>query len=161
MTGCRSDVYHILYNIHNEEREERTMRERFEALMRQAVEPEIHSKILLRAAELVAMGWTTGAGARNERVRGTSPVAISWCLTGAVLRALFEVVGIDGYQGRDACLRDSVNFWWTLMKPVHRALAERGFRDHIVEWNDRWCGGPVEAEALLREAAATVSDARP
>jgi len=143
---------------------ERTMSERFDDLMRQAVEPEIHSKILLRAAELVAMGWTTGGGARSEgdeRVRGTSPVAISWCLTGAVLRALFEIVGIDGYQGRNASIRDSVNFWWTLMKPVHRALAKRGFRDHIVEWNDRWCGGPDEAETLLREAAATVSDARP
>src|ERR1700730_4855792 len=140
------------------------MSETFEDLMRQAVEPEIHSKILLRAADLVAMGWTTGAGARNERderVRGTSPVAISWCLTGAVFRALFEIVGIDGYQGRNACIRDSVNFWWALMKPVHRALAERGFRDHIVEWNDRWCGEPAEAEAVLREAAACVSDPRP
>jgi hypothetical protein len=140
------------------------MRNRFEDLMRQAVEPEMHSKILLRAAELVAMGWTTGAGARNERderVQGTSPVAISWCLTGAVLRALFEIVGIDGYQGRKACIRDSVNFWWALMKPVHRALAARGCRDHIVQWNDRWCGGPAEAEAVLREAAACVSDPQP
>ena len=140
------------------------MNERFEGLMRQAVEPEIHSKILLRAAELVAMGWTTGVGARNEgdeRVRGTSPVAISWCLTGAVFRALFEIVGIDSYQGRNACIRDSVNFWWALMKPIHQALAQRGFRDHVVAWNDRWCEGPDEAEALLREAAATVSDPRP
>ena len=140
------------------------MRKRFEDLMRQAVEPEMHSKILLRAAELVAMGWTTGAGARNERderVQGTSPVAVSWCLTGAVLRALFEIVGIDGYQGREACIRDSVNFWWDLMKPVHQALAGLGCRDHIVEWNDRWCGGAAEAEAVLREAAACLSDPRP
>ena len=137
------------------------MSERFEDLMRQVVEPTIHSKILLRAAELVAMGWTTGAGARNERaerVRGTSPVAVSWCLTGAVFRALFEIVG---YQGRKACIQDSVNFWWALMKPVHQALAGRGCRDHIVEWNDRSCGGPAEAEALLREAAACVSDPQP
>jgi hypothetical protein len=137
------------------------MRKRFEDLMRQAVEPEMHSKILLRAAELVAMGWTTGAGARNERVQGTSPVAVSWCLTGAVLRALFEIVGIDGYQGREACIRDSVNFWWALMKPVHQALAGLGCRDYIVEWNDRWCGGPAEAEAVLREAAACLCDPRP
>ena len=140
------------------------MNEDFKTLMRQAVEPEMHSKILLRAAELVAMGWTTGAGARNERaerVPGTSPTAISWCLTGAVFRALFEIVGIDGYQGRKACIRDSVNFWWALMKPVHQALAGRGCRDHIVEWNDHSCGGPAEAEALLREAAACVSDPQP
>lgn len=140
------------------------MRKTSRDLMRQAVEPDMHSKILLRAAELVAMGWTTGAGARNERderVQGMSPVAVSWCLTGAVLRALFEIVGIDGYRGRKACIGDSVNFWWTLMKPVHRALAGRGYRDHIVEWNDRWCGGPAEAEAVLREAAASVSDPQP
>jgi hypothetical protein len=123
-----------------------------------------NSKILLRAAELVAMGWTTGAGARNERaerVLGTSPVAISWCLTGATTRALFEIVGIDSYEDQNASILASVNFWWALMKPVHRALAARGFRDHIVEWNDRWCGGPTEAEAVLREAAACVSDPQP
>ncbi len=137
------------------------MSETFEDLMRQAIEPEIHIKILVRAAELVAMGWSTGAGARNERderVQGTSPVAISWCLTGAVFRALFEIVG-NGYQSQNASIRDSVNFWWALMKPVHGALAARGFRAHIVEWNDRWCGSP--AEALLREAAACVSKTHP
>ena len=34
--------------------------------MAQAVQREMHSKVLLRAAELVAMGWTRGSGARNE-----------------------------------------------------------------------------------------------
>src|SRR5260370_38864830 len=131
------------------------MRKRFEDLMRQAVEPEMRSKILLRAAELVAMGWTTGAGARNERaerVQGTSPVAVSWCLTGAVFRALFEIVGIDGYQGRKACIRDSVNFWWALMKPAHRALAARGCRDHIAGWHACCCGGPPAPEAVIARA---------
>src|SRR5258708_5903233 len=70
-----------------------------QALMRQAVEPEMHRKILVRAADLVAMGWTTGAGARNEhgeRGQGTNPVAISWCLTGAVFRALPRSAGLTG-----------------------------------------------------------------
>ena len=74
----------------------------------------MHRKILLRAAELVAMGWTTGAGARSAgdaRVRGTNPIAVSWCLTGAVFRALFEIVGLDGYEGREASIVDSVKFW--------------------------------------------------
>jgi hypothetical protein len=96
--------------------------------MHHAVEPALHRKILLRAAELVAMGWTTRAGARDDdgaQARGTSPVAISWCLTGAVFRALFEVVGLDGYQGRTACIVDAVNFWWALMQPLRRALAAR------------------------------------
>jgi hypothetical protein len=48
-----------------------------------------------------------------------------WCLTGAVFRASFEVVGLDGYQGRTACIVDAVNFWWALMQPLHRALAAR------------------------------------
>lgn len=133
-------------------------------LMRHALEPAMHGKILLRAAELVAMGWTTQAGARDAegaRVWGTSPVAISWCLTAAVFRALFEILGLDGYQGETAGIVAAVNFWWKLMRPVHRALAARGCREHIVDWNDRWCGGPAEAEALLREAAACVAEIQP
>jgi len=132
--------------------------------MQQAIEPAMHRKILLRAAELVATGWTTGAGARSAgdaRVRGTSPIAVSWCLTGAVFRALFEIVGLDGYEGREASIVDSVNFWWVLMQPLHRALARRGCREHVVEWNDRWCREPADAEALLREAAACLAESRP
>ena len=48
--------------------------------MQQAIEPAVHRKILLRAAELVAMGRTTGTGARSAgdtRVRGTNPTAVS------------------------------------------------------------------------------------
>jgi hypothetical protein len=44
--------------------------------MAQAVQREMHSKVLLRAAELVAMGWTRGVGARNElgqKVVATDP----------------------------------------------------------------------------------------
>jgi hypothetical protein len=132
--------------------------------MQRAIEPEMHRKILLRAAELVAMGWTTGAGARNEgdeRVHGTNPTAVSWCLTGAVFRALFEIVGLDGYEGREASIIHSVNFWWVLMQPLHRALARRGCRAQVVEWNDRWCREPAEAEAVLREAAACLDEPRP
>jgi hypothetical protein len=46
------------------------MSKEFEDLMRQAVEPDMHRKILLRAAERVAMGWTTGAAARAARRAG-------------------------------------------------------------------------------------------
>src|SRR6266436_7189159 len=97
--------------------------------MQQAIEPEMHRKVLLRAAELVAMGWTTGAGARSAgdaRVRGTSPIAISWCLTGAVFRALFEIVGLDCYEGRETS-------------------------------NDVWCREPAEPEAVLRKVAPCVA----
>jgi hypothetical protein len=140
------------------------MSEEIKNLMHRTLTLEMHRKILRRAAELVSMGWTTEAGARNERgdrVQGTSPVAFSWCLTGAISRALFEVVGIDVYRARNGSIVDAVNFWWALMNPVHQALAERGLDCHIVEWNDHSCGGADEAEALLREAAARVSEPGP
>jgi len=132
--------------------------------MQQALEPAMHRKILLRAAELVAMGWTTGAGARSAgdaRVRGTNPTAVSWCLTGAVFRALFEIVGLDGYEGREAFIVDSVNFWWVLMQPLCRALAQRGGHEQVLESNDVWCREPAKAEAVLRKAAPCVAAVAP
>lgn len=35
-------------------------------LMSQAVERGMYRKVLLRAAELVSLGWTRGVGARND-----------------------------------------------------------------------------------------------
>src|SRR6266404_7189791 len=87
--------------------------------------------------------------AGDARVRGTNPTAVSWCLTGAVFRALFEIVGLDGYEGREASIVDSVNFWWVLMQPLCRALAQRGGHEQVLESNDVWCRGPAEAEAVL------------
>ena len=43
-----------------------------------------------------------------------------------MFRALFEIVGLDGYEGREVSIVDSVNFWWVLMQPLHRALARLG-----------------------------------
>ncbi len=131
---------------------------------RHALTGEMHRKTLLRAAALVAMGWTTGAGGRTTsgaRVQSTSPVAFSWCLTGAISRALYEVGGIDVYRPWGGSISDAVNLWWALMKPVHQVLTERGVSGHIVEWNDHVCGDANEAEALLREAAARVAHAPP
>jgi len=54
-------------------------------MMTQAIRCEVHRKVLLRAAELVAMGWTRRVGARNElgqKVVATDPQAVSWCLNG-------------------------------------------------------------------------------
>ncbi len=135
------------------------MNEELRNLMLQAIEPEMHRKILLRAVELVATGWTTRAGARDEwgePVEGTSPTAISWCLTGAIHRALFELVGIDVYGARGGSIREAVNFWWVLMKPVHDELKLLGFACQIAEWNNHWCESADEAESVLLEAAAGV-----
>jgi hypothetical protein len=58
-----------------------------------------------------------------------------------VFRALFEIVGLDGYEGREASIVDSVNFWWVLMQPLCRALAQRGGHEQVLESNDVWCRG--------------------
>ena len=69
-------------------------------LERQVLHPAMHQKILLRAAELVEQGWTRRTAARaadGQKVRSTSPAATSWCVVGAVDRALYELLNIDVY----------------------------------------------------------------
>jgi len=58
-------------------------------LRQQVLQPAMHQKILLRAAELVAMGWTRETSARDangQKVRSTAPQATAWCVVGAVDR---------------------------------------------------------------------------
>jgi hypothetical protein len=48
---------------------------------RQALHPAMHQKILLRVAEVVAMGWTRGTAARDtdgQKLRSTLPQATAW-----------------------------------------------------------------------------------
>jgi hypothetical protein len=71
------------------------MNERSPELTRQVLQPGMHQKVLLRAAELVELGWTRGTAARDadgQKVRSTSPQATAWCVVGAVDRALYEFV---------------------------------------------------------------------
>src|SRR5260370_130791 len=87
--------------------EEATMNTIPEDLKCQALHPAMHQKILLRAAELVAQGWTRGTAARDadgQKVRSTAPPATVWCVVGAVDRALYELLNIDVYDllGLDA-----------------------------------------------------------
>lgn len=47
-------------------------------LTRQVLQPAMHAKLLLRAAELVTKGWTRGTAARDadgQKVRSTAPQA--------------------------------------------------------------------------------------
>ena len=70
-------------------------------LERQVLHPAMHQKILLRAAELVAMGWTRGTAARDasgQKVRSTAPQATAWCVVGAVDRALYELLHLNVYD---------------------------------------------------------------
>ncbi len=60
-------------------------------LTRQVLQSAMHQKLLLRAAELITMGWTRGTAARDtdgQKVGSTSPEATAGCVAGAVDRAL-------------------------------------------------------------------------
>jgi hypothetical protein len=122
-------------------------------LMTQAVQREMHHKVLLRAAELVAIGWTRGVGARNElgqKVVATDPQAVSWCLNGAINRALLDVLGWDWYS----CRLD-LGFWMTIRRPVRAVLRERSLSTNLGSWNDLATQQAVEG--VLRAAAARLT----
>jgi len=122
-------------------------------LMIQTVQREMHRKVLLRAAELVAMGWTRSVGARNElgqKVVATDSQAVSWCLNGAINRALLDVLGLDWY----ACRLD-LGLWMTLRRPVRAVLRERSLSTSLGSWNDLATQEVVED--VLRAAAARLS----
>src|SRR5258708_31631021 len=81
--------------------EEARMNERAPEFTHQVLQPTMHQKILLRAAEVVALGWTRGTAARDatgQKVRSTAPQASAWCVVGAVDRALYELLTVDVYD---------------------------------------------------------------
>jgi hypothetical protein len=128
-------------------------------LTRTILHPAMHEKLLLRAEELVALGWTRGTAARDadgQKVRSTSPQATAWCLVGAVDRALYELFNLEVYDllGLDADAYDTtpclLELLIELRRPLQRVLGRRG----LAPWNDHVCPGPAAAEQLLREAAA-------
>ena len=137
------------------------MNESMLELTKQVLRPAMHEKILLRAAELVAMGWTRGTAARDARgqkVRSTAPQATAWCVVGAVDRALYELWSLDVYAllGLEVDAYDTapcpVELLRALRRPLQRVLGRSG----LAHWNDHGCPDTTAAEQLLREAAATV-----
>ena len=114
----------------------------------------MHCKLLLRAAELVAMGWTQKVGARNElgqKVVATDSQAVAWCLNGAINRALLDVLGWDWYS----CRLD-LGFWMTLRRPVREVLRGRSLSTSLGLWSD--LGTQQAVEDVLRAAAARLSE---
>ena len=107
------------------------MNERAPDLTQQVLHPAMHEKILLRAAELVAMGWTRGTAARDateQKVRSTAPQATAWCVAGAVDRALYELLNVDVYAllGLEVDAYDtapcSLEVLRALRRPLQRVL---------------------------------------
>ena len=137
------------------------MNERTPEFTLHVLQPAMRQKILLRAAELVAMGWTRGTAARDaagQKVRSTAPQATAWCVVGAV-EALYELWSLDVYAllGLEVDAYDTapcpLEVLRALRWPVQRVLGRRD----LAHWNDHGCPGPAATEELLREAAATAA----
>lgn len=130
-------------------------------LERQVLHPAMHRKILLRAAELVEQGWTCGTAARAPdglKVRSMSPAATSWCVVGAVDRALYELLNIDVYDllGLDVVSYDTAPCPAGVMSELRRPLRRTLGRASVAGWNDRVCPDQAAAARLLRDAAKRV-----
>ena len=131
-------------------------------LTRQVLQPAMHQKLLLRAAELVAMGWTRGTAARDatgQKVRSTAPQATAWCVVGAVDRALDELLNVNVYAllSLEVEAYDTAPCPFEVLRALRRPLQRVLGRRDLAHWNDHVCPGPAAAEELLREAAATAA----
>ena len=96
-------------------------------LTRQVLHSAMHEKLLLRAAELIELGWTRGTAARDiegQKVRSTAPQATAWCVVGAMDRALYELWNLDVYAllGLDADAYDTSPCLLDLLKELRRPL---------------------------------------
>ena len=138
------------------------MNERAPELTQHVLLPAMHEKILLRAAELVAMGWTRGTAARDatgQKVRSTAPQATAWCVVGAVDRALYELWNLDVYDllGFEVDAYDTARCPFEVLRALRRPLQRVLGRSDLAHWNDHGCPGPAAAEQQLRAAAATAA----
>jgi hypothetical protein len=130
-------------------------------LTRQVLQPAMHQKLLLRAAELVAMGWTRGTAARDatgQKVRSTAPQATAWCVVGAVDRALDELLNVNVYDllGLEVEAYDTAPCPFEVLRALRRPLQRVLGRRDLAHWNDHVCPAAASAERLLREAAASI-----
>jgi hypothetical protein len=130
-------------------------------LTRQILHAAMHEKLLLRAAEVIAQGWTRGTAARDadgQKVRSTAPQATRWCVVGAVDRALYELLTLDVYDllGLEVDAYDTAPCPLEVLRALRRPLQRVLGRRDLAHWNDHVCPGQATAEQLLREAAAQI-----
>jgi hypothetical protein len=137
------------------------MNERTPEFTHQVLQPTMHQKILLRAAEVVALGWTRGTAARDatgQKVRSTAPQATAWCVVGAVDRALYELLHLDVYDllGLEVDAYDTAPCPFEVLRALRRPLQRVLGRSDLAHWNDHVCPAAASAERLLWEAAASI-----
>src|SRR5258705_7940111 len=126
---------------------EARMNELAPELTQQVLQPAMHQKILFRAAELVAMGWTRGTAARDatgQKVRSTAPQATAWCVVGAVDRAVYELLNVDVYAllGLEVDAYDTASCSLAVQRALRRPLQQVLGRRDLAHWNDHGCPGP-------------------
>ncbi len=114
---------------------------------------------MLRAAELIALGWTQRTAARDAtglKVRSTAPQATMWCVVGAVDRALYEVLNVDVHEvlGVDVEAYDGAPCRLPLVRTLRWPLCLVLGRADVATWNDAVCPDAATAERLLRQAVA-------
>ncbi len=127
-------------------------------LEQQLQQPAVQQKIVTRAAELLAMGWTRGTAARDaegRKVRSTAPAATTWCVVGAIDRALYELVGVDVYQvlGFDVDAYDTAPCPLPAVHGLRLGPARVLGCADLARWNDTACPNAATAELVLRTAA--------
>ena len=130
-------------------------------LRQQVLQPAMHQKILLRVAELVAMGWTRETSARDangHKVRSTVSQATAWCVVGAVDRALYELLHLDVYDllGLEVDAYDTAPCPFEVLRALRRPLQRVLGRSDLAHWNDHVCPAAASAERPLWEAAASI-----
>ncbi len=106
--------------------------------------------ILLRAAEIIAAGWTRGAGARTRKGYETTvldPDAAKFCARGAVIKATHEIIPRDD---RRFIARDEA------FAAVERQIViDTGSRKSITLFNDD-CSSKHPVLRVLRDATKLI-----
>lgn len=91
---------------------------------------EVKIQVIERGKELLTtMGWTQAASARDKDGNICDPIssnACCFCMTGALVRALFEICAIDWHADNSTFLHE--------IKPVMRSALPYGRM--LVEFND-------------------------
>jgi hypothetical protein len=105
------------------------------------------------------MPQARGTAARDttgQKVRSTAPQATTWCVVGAVDRALYELLHLDVYDllGLDVDAYDTAPCPLEVLRALRRPLQRVLGRRDLAHWNDHACPDPAAAEQLLWEAAA-------
>jgi hypothetical protein len=99
--------------------------------------------VLLRAAELVEKGWTQGAYARDANgqvVTTSSPNAVTFCASGAVFRADYDL-------NAGGARSDTFDAFAALYGK------DTGISDALAQWNDQPGRTVAEVAARFRKAA--------